>query len=129
LQHGFYVNIILILVSGKKIILKEAEDKFANAALERIQNNFFDQVKKGRMSQLAAFNILKNLTIQTSYDNFDKLDLAIEAIFEDIELKQKTFLDLEKYTNDSCILASNTSTISIELIGEKCKCRNRIIGV
>jgi len=56
------------------------------------------------------------------------LDIVIEAAIEDITLKQKIFSELEQKCSPKCILASNTSTISLELIGEKTKALPRIIG-
>jgi len=73
--------------------------------------------------------LTKKLTLVDSWKGFNQLDLVIEAIFEDEQLKRSTFIDLEKNTSKDCILASNTSTISLEKIGEKTHCKDRIIGV
>jgi enoyl-CoA hydratase/3-hydroxyacyl-CoA dehydrogenase len=51
-----------------------------------------------------------------------------QAVIEKVELKQQIFADLEKYCPQHCILASNTSTIDLNLIGEKTKSHDRIIG-
>lgn len=73
--------------------------------------------------------IMKNFSYQTDYSKFDELDLVIEAVFEDLSLKQNIFSDLEKVCSSKCILASNTSTLDINLIGAKTKCQDRIIGL
>ena len=54
--------------------------------------------------------------------------MVIEAVIENIELKQGVFVDLEKATRPDCILASNTSTIDLEVIGAKTKAQDRIVG-
>jgi len=54
---------------------------------------------------------------------------VIEAIFEDINLKKNTFYDLEQACRTDCILASNTSTISLDVITERVKHKGRVIGV
>lgn len=51
-----------------------------------------------------------------------------QAVIENVSLKQQIFADLEKYCPPHCILATNTSTIDLELIGERTKSRDRIIG-
>ncbi|KAL1563382.1 Altered inheritance of mitochondria protein 1 [Salvia divinorum] len=56
------------------------------------------------------------------------VDMVIEAVVENIHLKQKIFADNEKACSRHCILASNTSTIDLNIIGEKTKSQDRIIG-
>jgi len=51
-----------------------------------------------------------------------------QAVIENVSLKQQIFVDLEKYCSPHCILASNTSTIDLNLIGEKIKSKDRIVG-
>lgn len=51
-----------------------------------------------------------------------------QAVIENVSLKQQIFADLEKYCPPHCILASNTSTIDLNLIGEKTKSKDRIVG-
>lgn len=53
---------------------------------------------------------------------------VIQAVIEKISLKQDIFADLEKYCPPHCILATNTSTIDLDLIGEKTRSQKRIIG-
>ncbi|KAA8548946.1 hypothetical protein F0562_000630 [Nyssa sinensis] len=56
------------------------------------------------------------------------VDIVIEAVIENVSLKQQIFADLEKYCPPHCILASNTSTIDLNLIGEKTRSHDRIVG-
>lgn len=51
-----------------------------------------------------------------------------QAVIENVSLKQQIFADLEKYCPPHCILASNTSTIDLNLIGEKTRSQDRIVG-
>lgn len=82
-----------------------------------------------KLKQTDYEKIMKNFTYQTDYSNFSDLDLVIEAVFEDLSLKQSIFVDLEKVCSKNCVLASNTSTLDINLIGAKTKCQDRIIGL
>jgi enoyl-CoA hydratase/long-chain 3-hydroxyacyl-CoA dehydrogenase len=60
--------------------------------------------------------VLANLDTQTSYDNLNKCDMVIEAVFEDLKLKQKVLAELEQKIPDHCVFASNTSALPIHLI-------------
>jgi len=73
--------------------------------------------------------VLRHLTPQTTYDNFEKCDLVIEAVIENIPLKQKIFKELEGVCNKTCILATNTSTIDIDAVGKLTKAQDRILGL
>src|SRR5437868_15167912 len=54
------------------------------------------------------------ITPTTSYDGFDRVDIVVEAVFENMELKKATFAELGKVTRADCILASNSSTLDID---------------
>jgi enoyl-CoA hydratase/3-hydroxyacyl-CoA dehydrogenase len=69
------------------------------------------------------------VTVQTTYDGFDKVDLVVEAVLENLKLKQDIFVELEKRCPKHAILASNTSTISLADIGRNTTAQDRIIGL
>eukprot|EP00818_Percolomonas_sp_WS_P003479 CAMPEP_0117443550 /NCGR_PEP_ID=MMETSP0759-20121206/4751_1 /TAXON_ID=63605 /ORGANISM="Percolomonas cosmopolitus, Strain WS" /LENGTH=842 /DNA_ID=CAMNT_0005235525 /DNA_START=2344 /DNA_END=4869 /DNA_ORIENTATION=+ len=118
-----------LLMNGCRVWLKEINEKAGEVARQRVLSNFASRLKSGRMSQQQVDAMMNNFKIVTNYDNFDQLDLVIEAIFEDIPLKKRIFSELEKVTNKNCILASNTSTIDIDVIASQTKCPDRIIGL
>ncbi|KAF3650364.1 Glyoxysomal fatty acid beta-oxidation multifunctional protein MFP-a [Capsicum annuum] len=62
------------------------------------------------------------------YSKFKDVDMVIEAVIENIPLKQQIFTDLEKVCPPHCILASNTSTIDLNIIGQKTRSQDQIIG-
>ncbi len=61
-------------------------------------------------------NVLSNLVCQTTFDKFDKCDMIIEAVFEDLKLKQKVLAELEQRIPEHCVFASNTSALPIHQI-------------
>ncbi|CAN4094945.1 unnamed protein product [Withania somnifera] len=117
-----------LLLSNYQVILKEVNDKFLQAGLVRVKANLQSSVKKGKMSQEKFEKTLSLLKGAVDYEGFRDVDMVIEAVIENVSLKQQIFADLEKYCPPHCILASNTSTIDLNLIGEKTKSQDRIIG-
>ncbi|KAK4354979.1 hypothetical protein RND71_027173 [Anisodus tanguticus] len=117
-----------LLLSNYPVILKEVNDKFLQAGLARVKANLQSSVKKGKMSQEKFEKTLSLLTGALDYEGLRDVDMVIEAVVENVSLKQQIFADLEKYCPPHCILASNTSTIDLNLIGEKTKSQDRIIG-
>lgn len=117
-----------LILSNYPVILKEVNEKFLQAGIGRVKANLQSRVKKGKMTQEKfekTFSLLKGAL---DYESFGDVDMVIEAVIEKVELKQQIFADLEKYCPQHCILASNTSTIDLNLIGEKTKSHDRIIG-
>ncbi|MCE5165728.1 hypothetical protein HAX54_011914 [Datura stramonium] len=117
-----------LLLSTYSVILKEVNDKLLQAAIERIKENLQSCVNKGKLSQEKFEKSLSQLKGTLDYESFKDVDMVIEAVTEDLSLKHQIFMDLEKYCPPHCILASNTSTIDLNLIGEKTKSQDRIIG-
>ncbi|KAL1803729.1 hypothetical protein DCAR_0935440 [Daucus carota subsp. sativus] len=117
-----------LVLNNYPVILKEVNEKFLQAGIDRVKANLLSRVKKGRMTQQKfekTFSLLKGVL---DYDSFKDVDLVIEAVIENVSLKQQIFADLEKYCPPHCILASNTSTIDLNLIGKRTKSHDRIIG-
>lgn len=113
-----------------KVILKEVNDKFLEGGMSRIKSNLASRVKKGKMTEQAAAQAMSLVEGTLDYSNFKSADMVIEAVIEDVKLKQTIFADLERACRPDAILSSNTSTIDIELIGEKTPpgTQSRIVG-
>jgi enoyl-CoA hydratase/3-hydroxyacyl-CoA dehydrogenase len=117
-----------LILSNYPVILKEVNDKFLQAGVGRVRANLQSRVKKGKMTREKFEKTLSLLKGVLDYESFRDVDMVIEAVIENVSLKQQIFADLEKYCPPHCILASNTSTIDLNLIGEKTKSHDRIIG-
>ncbi|KAL3380218.1 hypothetical protein AABB24_000716, partial [Solanum stoloniferum] len=117
------------LLNNYHVILKEVNDKVLEAGIDRIKANLQSRVNKGKLSQGNFEKALSLLIGTLDYESFRAIDMIIEAVTEDLSLKKQIFTDLEKYCPPHCILASNTSTIDLNLIvDEKSKYADRIIG-
>jgi hypothetical protein len=117
------------LLKGYNVILKEINDKLVLAGVERIVNDLQRIAKARRLPVFMVEGLMRNLTAQSTYDNFDKVDLVVEAVLENLKLKQEIFVQLEKICPKHAILSTNTSTIDIDEIGKFTKCQDRIIGL
>jgi len=121
--------VALLLFKGYSVILKEINEKVLYAGVQRVVKTINSVIKRMKLPSMALEMGMRNLTPTTSYEDFNKCDLVIEAIIENIPIKQKVFADLEKSCRSDCILATNTSTLDIDVVGAKTKAQDRIIGL
>jgi 3-hydroxyacyl-CoA dehydrogenase/enoyl-CoA hydratase/carnithine racemase len=77
----------------------------------------------------AIAEIEGNVTGGTTYDGFERCDLVLEAVFEELELKQRVFAELEDVVRDDCILATNTSALSITDMAAELRHPERVAGM
>ncbi|XP_020175061.1 glyoxysomal fatty acid beta-oxidation multifunctional protein MFP-a isoform X2 [Aegilops tauschii subsp. strangulata] len=117
-----------LILSHYPVILKEINEKFLNAGIGRIKENLQSRVRKGKMTKDNYDKTLSLLTGVLDYEKFKSVDLAIETVVENVKLKQQIFAELEQHCPSHCILATNTSTIDLDLIGEKTNSQDRIVG-
>ncbi|KAJ8441695.1 hypothetical protein Cgig2_019082 [Carnegiea gigantea] len=117
-----------LILSNYPVILKEVNDNLLQAGIGRVKANLQSRVKKGKMTREKCEKTISLLQGALDYEGFRDVDMVIEAVIEKVSLKQQIFSDLEKYCPPNCILASNTSTIDLNLIGEKTHSQDRIVG-
>lgn len=98
----------------------------AKAALEKILNRL---IEKGRIDTAEKDRIQGNIQYVDSLKALSDSDLTIEAIIENLNIKQKVFSELETYVSDDCIIASNTSSLSIASIAAALQKPERCVGI
>lgn len=101
-------------------------DSLSNARV-KIESNLQKLEAKGKLENAAS--LIQQLTITLDLHSINSADLVIEAIVENLEIKKKVFQEIESLVSDSCILASNTSSLSITSIAAACKIPERCIGI
>jgi 3-hydroxyacyl-CoA dehydrogenase len=122
-------GIAMVLANaGIPVILKETDQAALDRGLATIQSNYANSVKRGRFSQQAAEERLKRITPTLAYDDFSNVDLVIEAVFEGMALKKEVFKELDRVCKPGAILASNTSTLSIDEIASATSRPESVIG-
>lgn len=110
-----------LLVAGCNVVIKEVHEHFVAGARGRVEKNLGEK----------GAPLLGKLTVTAEYEPLVDVDMVIEAALEDPRLKQEIFKTLEKVCKSDCILATNTSTINIDLIGTGCPkahAEGRVIG-
>ncbi|KAL6844990.1 hypothetical protein ACP4OV_025163 [Aristida adscensionis] len=118
----------MFIMSDFLVVLKEVNEQFLCAGINRVKANLQSFVRKGQLTKEDYEKKLSLLSSVLDYEQFRDADLVIEAIIEDISLKQQIFYDLERFCHHSCIFATNTSTIDLNLIGHKTSSQDRIVG-
>lgn len=115
--------------SGCKVKLYDtnqaALDK-AKASLEKILNRL---IEKGRIDAEEKNRIQSNISYVDTLKDLSNSNLTIEAIIENLDIKKKVFSELESYVSEDCIIASNTSSLSIASIAASLKKPERCIGI
>ncbi len=100
--------------AGIPVLLKDIDAAAIERGMATIRKNYESSVAKGKLSPEAYGKTMALITPTTSYDGFDAVDVVVEAVFEDMDLKKATFAELGQRTKPSCILASNTSTLDLD---------------
>ena len=122
-------GIAMVLANaGIPVLLKEADQAALDRGLATIQLNYANSVKRGRFTQEVAEERLKRITPTLAYDDFSHADLVIEAVFEGMALKKEVFKELDRVCKPGSILASNTSTLSIDEIASSTSRPEFVIG-
>jgi len=123
-------GIVQIAATNKhQVILVDLNEEALTKASTGLKNILSRLVQKEKIDQATADNIMGRITFSTSTKDLAECDLIIEAIIENLEVKKKVFAQLESITSPTCILASNTSSLSIASIASACKKSERVIGI
>lgn len=118
-----------LLAAGLKVVVYD-EDRAALARGEaRVRQALARRVEQGRLTRERAEESLERLRVSSQWPELAGADLAIEAVFEDRELKQSVFARLEDVCRADAILASNTSTISLDELARGMKHPERLVGL
>ena len=122
-------GIAMVLANaGISVLLKEADQAALDRGIATIQKNYASSVQRGRFTQQFADECLKRIQPTLSLDGFSGVDLVIEAVFEGMALKKEVFKELDRVCKPGAILASNTSTLSIDEIASSTARPEFVIG-
>ena len=115
--------------AGIPVVLLEAKQEALDKGLATIRKNYESSLKKGKLTQAQLDERLALITPTLNYDGFRDVDLAIEAVFESIEVKETVFKTLDEVMKPGAILASNTSALNLDQIATFTKRPQDVIGL
>lgn len=113
---------------GARTLLYDAQPGAASKAKEAIGEALGRVVEKGRLSPAQKDAVLAKIELAESLQAFAPCHVVVEAIVEDLQEKRKLFSGLEAIVSEACILASNTSSLSVTAMAAACKRPQRIAG-
>ncbi len=119
----------VVASSGIKVTLVDVKMEFLDRGITNIKNSLKKLASKQKISNIEVKEALSNISTSTEFQSISECDLIIEAIPEIPELKFKTFSELDEICKYETILATNTSSISINEIAESTKRPDRVIGM
>jgi 1,4-dihydroxy-2-naphthoyl-CoA synthase len=123
-------QLALLMLRNLKVpvVITDLDQERVDKGLAWIKAEIAKLVEKKRLTPEGAARLLGNISGSTDQKVFANADFVIEAIFEELSLKQKLFQDLEKIITPECILATNTSSLSVEAMAEGLTNPERVVG-
>ncbi len=115
--------------AGIPVLMVEMADEALARGMAIIKRNYQNTVNKGRLSQEKMDQRMALFSTTTDYADIGDADLVIEAVFEKMELKKEIFAKLDAHAKPGAVLASNTSTLSIDEIASATKRSESVIGM
>lgn len=111
------------------VVMKDIKQEFVDKGLAYVREQLGKRAKKGRMSEADARWMGEDLITGTvTYDGFEDCDFVIEAVFEEIGIKQKVFGELEGVCKPECLFLTNTSSLDISEMAKFLKDPSRVVG-
>lgn len=115
--------------AGYEVLMVDIKQEFVDRGMATIQKSLSKLVSKERMSQSDADETLGRITTTTNRNDCADVDLVVEAVPEILDLKTSIFSELDEICKPECILASNTSSISISTIAKATGRPDKVIGM
>ena len=115
--------------AGCSVQLFDAFPEALQRAQNSLKNTLSKLVEKGKISEEESTRIAGNIRYENELNSLSNAELVIEAIIENLEIKRKLFSDLEQIVSPACILASNTSSLSMASIAASVKSSDRVVGI
>ncbi|WP_347156824.1 3-hydroxyacyl-CoA dehydrogenase NAD-binding domain-containing protein [Pontibacter chitinilyticus] len=119
----------VIATAGHQVYLLDQNSKALDRAEQSIKNGLEKLATKGKITAEKAAEISSRITFTEQHQNFGSCSLILEAVVEDLEVKQNLFREIEMLVSEECVLATNTSSLSIASIAAACQHPERFIGI
>ena len=123
-------QLALIILRNLKVpvVITDLDQERVDKGIAYIHSEINKMVEKRRLTEEAAARLVSLVSGSTSKSAYADCNFIIEAIFEELSLKQKLFAELEGIVSEECVLATNTSSLSVEKMSTGLKHPERVIG-
>ncbi len=119
----------VVATAGHQVLVYDNNPAALKRSQQALQKILTRQIEKGRMTTADVQKITTRITYVTSLLDFSSCGLVIEAIVEDLDIKKGVFEQVEEVVTADCILATNTSSLSVTAIAGACRQPERLLGL
>ena len=119
----------LVATAGKSVVLLDIEKGIVEEAIGKIEKNFKRLARRGKIDEEQASLIISRIQATEDYADFRDADIVIEAASEDMDLKKAVFSKIEETTEQSAIIATNTSTLSVTELAMSTSRPEKVLGI
>lgn len=119
----------LVASAEKNVVLLDIEKGLVEEAIGRIEKNFKRLARRGKIDEEQASLIISRIQATEDYADFRDTDIVIEAASEDMDLKKAVFSKIEENTEQSAIIATNTSTLSVTELAMSTSRPEKVLGI
>ncbi len=115
--------------AGLAVIVTDADEKAVEGAIRRIRKSLDRRVERGKISRGRADAMIQRISVAKSWHDMAAADIVIEAVFEDVAVKREVIERIGAVCRRDAIIASNTSTIDLDVLAENLPGPERLIGL
>ncbi|WP_374966935.1 3-hydroxyacyl-CoA dehydrogenase family protein [Lysinibacillus sp. RS5] len=119
----------LAALNGFNVVLRDIEDRYLEGAMARLNKFMSKSVERGKMTEEQKQETLTRIQTTTKLEDLKDVDVVIEAVLEDLDLKKEVFSQLDVIVREDVILTTNTSSMSITEIAAATKRPDRVAGM
>lgn len=120
---------VAVLLSGLSVTMVERNEEALSAGQARVGDTLGASVKRGLISEAKRDALMAGFKGAVDYDALADVDLVIEAVFEDMDVKKQVFAELERVTRADTVLATNTSYLDVNEIAASVGDPSRVLGL
>ncbi|MEQ9424341.1 MAG: 3-hydroxyacyl-CoA dehydrogenase NAD-binding domain-containing protein [Cyclobacteriaceae bacterium] len=117
------------VMNGMDILMRDINEEMLSKARKNIWGSLEKKIKYKSIIKAEAEKVINKVSGRLDYRGFEKADVVIEAVFEDLDIKHSVIAELEGHISNKCVIASNTSSLPITKIAEKSKHPENVIGM
>jgi 3-hydroxyacyl-CoA dehydrogenase/enoyl-CoA hydratase/carnithine racemase len=111
------------------VVMRDLTQEQVEEGIAWIRDELADLVKRGRLGEGKARFLGSIVSGSTGFDVFAGCDLVLEAVFEEMDVKKEVFAELERVVSPECVIATNTSSLSVTEMGSALEHPERVVGM